>query len=149
MCVDNASMTRRTIRRTAKSHTTSHIAIVTPAIGSAIVTGRKKIESRFYRTIRPPIGSIRPGDHIFFKAVGGPFVQTVEVTRVREFRDLKPNDVSAVRREYGTKICGSTTYWRGKRNARYGSLIWFRPVDPPRRYPAVPRQYGNGWIVLP
>jgi ASC-1-like (ASCH) protein len=125
-----------------------HLAILRRDVVAALLSGRKRIETRFYRHRCLPLGRIRPGDVVHFKVSGGGVIGSARVTFVREFSALTPAAVDRLRRLYQDQVCAPAQYWTARRRCRYGVLIGIGPVrGPARRFP-VPRQYGGGWVVL-
>lgn len=126
----------------------THIAYVEPRIAEKIRTGKKRVESRFYRTERPPFGRIQVGDRLHFRAVGGGYAAAAKITRVREFRGLTPLRLSRIRAEFGDQIGATRAYWIKKRQSQVGVLIWFR-LDPMLAHPPAPaRQFGTAWLTM-
>ncbi len=125
-----------------------HVAVVDRGTAGRLLRGFKRVESRFYCTRRVPFGRIRVGDTIHFKLSGGAIIGCAGVTRVRQFADLDRDAISRLRRRYNRAICAPARYWAHRRRSRYGLLIWITRLCPPLRPVEVPRQYGNGWVVL-
>ncbi len=124
-----------------------HVAIVQRRFAELLLDGRKRIEARFYRTRRVPLGRIGPGESILFKLAAGPTFGIARVLRVRQFHDLHPARLRALRERYNAEICAPDEYWRARCGASYGVLVWVSPLaQPPRVF--VPRQHGSGWVIL-
>ena len=66
-----------------------------------ILSGQKKIESRWYLTKRKPWDSIKRGETVYFKDSGGPVRIRAEAGRVMQFADLTPQKVKEILDEYG------------------------------------------------
>ena len=66
-----------------------------------ILTGEKKIESRWYKVKRAPWGKIAPGDTVYFKDSGEPVAIKAEVDRIMQFSGLTPHKVKEILVEYG------------------------------------------------
>jgi len=124
-----------------------HVAIVDNDTAQDLLSGRKRVESRFARHRRPPYGCVSRGDHIYFKHSGDMVIGRAAVTRVLQFDDLTPGAIEDLRRRYNHAIRATPAYWYARRNRRFGVLIWLARLRPPDNAPAVPRQYGNGWIL--
>lgn len=126
----------------------AHVAIVTARIGRLLLRGEKTIESRFSRTRRPPLGCVSAGDLVHFKVCAGPVVCSRRVTALCEYEHLTQTTLLALKWRFGRKIGADSGYWEARRGCRFGVLMWLAPareVIPPAR---LPRQYGNGWLVL-
>jgi len=82
-----------------------HLAIMKKSwnLTRKILTGEKTIESRWYKTRRPPFDKIRIGDVIYFKDSGEPVRMKAEVSDVKQFSDLIPDKVHDILKEYGSR----------------------------------------------
>lgn len=126
-----------------------HVAIVSRAVAASLISGIKRLESRFTRSRRAPVGCISPGDAIYFKVSGGCIIGLSIAERVVELGGLTPSAVRSLHRAYGGLVAAPRGYWQARRAARYAVLVWLSPLVTPHESVAVPRQYGSGWIVLP
>jgi len=127
----------------------AHVAILRPPLDARILDGSKRIESRFTRTRQPPFGCVAPGDRLFFKRSAGPFVATAVVSRVLMLDALTPRRVDELAARYNRWIRGDDAFWRRKRNeARYGTLMWLRGVEPTDYRPPYRPQNMRAWYVL-
>jgi hypothetical protein len=126
-----------------------HVAIVTRWAAAALCAGSKRVESRFFRTRRAPLGRVRLGDLVHFKLSGGPLIGTCDVHRVEEWDSLDGAAVDNLRRRHNRLVRAPVSYWRARRRCRFGILIWVSDLRPAPARLRVPRQYGDGWIILP
>jgi len=80
-----------------------HVAIMRKSWGltSKILTGEKKIESRWYKTKYAPWGRIKSGEIVYFKDSGEPITVKTEVEKVIQFSDLTPKKVKQILDKYG------------------------------------------------
>ena len=80
-----------------------HIAIMKKSWGltQKILTGQKKIESRWYKTKHTPWNSIKSGETIYFKDSGEPVTLKAEVEKVMQFSDITPKKVKEILYHYG------------------------------------------------
>ncbi|QQR76304.1 ASCH domain-containing protein [Candidatus Nomurabacteria bacterium] len=80
-----------------------HVAIMKKSWGltQKILSGQKKIESRWYKSKHSPWGKIGKGDTVYFKDSGEPVSIKTEVEKVVSFSDLTPEKVSQILDEYG------------------------------------------------
>lgn len=80
-----------------------HVAIMKKSWGltQKILSGQKKIESRWYKSKYPPWGKIEKGDIVYFKDSGEPVSIKAEVGKVISFSDLTPKKVKRILGEYG------------------------------------------------
>lgn len=67
-----------------------------------ILSGQKKVESRWYKSKYAPWGKIGKGDVVYFKDAGEPVSIKAEVEKVISFSDLTPEKVSRILDEYGS-----------------------------------------------
>jgi hypothetical protein len=126
-----------------------HVAIVSPQAARELLSGRKRLETRFLRHWRPPLGVIRAGDIIHFKLSGGDFIGTTTATAVYQLLNLTPTTLQQLRKKLDRFIRAPGSYWRSRRSCRYGCLIWIGPLAATPTTLSIPRQYGNAWITLP
>lgn len=80
-----------------------HIAIMKKSWGltQKILSGQKKIESRWYKSKRAPWEKIIRGDIVYFKNSGEPVSVRAEVEKIISFSDLTPQKVKDILDEYG------------------------------------------------
>ena len=80
-----------------------HLAIMRKSwrLTDKILSGQKKIESRWYSVKYKPWDNIKEGEVIYFKDSGGPVKIKAEVSKVMQFADLTPRRVREILDEYG------------------------------------------------
>lgn len=80
-----------------------HVAIMKKSWGllPKILSGEKKIESRWYLTKHAPWGRIQAGDIVYFKNSGEPVTLKATVNRVLQFENLTPAKIHEILRTYG------------------------------------------------
>ena len=66
-----------------------------------ILSGEKRIESRWYVAKYPPWGRIQVGDTVYFKDAGEPVTVKAEVEKVLSFSDLNTPKVREILNQYG------------------------------------------------
>ncbi|MFA5934230.1 MAG: ASCH domain-containing protein [Candidatus Paceibacterota bacterium] len=66
-----------------------------------ILTGEKKIESRWYASNRSPWDRVEVGDTVYFKNSGEPITLKSGVEKVFQFSDLTPKKVQEILKVYG------------------------------------------------
>jgi hypothetical protein len=109
-----------------------HVAVMRRSWGltEKIVTGEKRIESRWYGTRYPPWDRIRPGETVYFKDSGGPVSVAAEVEKVLQISDLTRSRVRQVLDEYGAAdgIQRDRTgyFYEQFKDKRYCLLIFLR-----------------------
>lgn len=125
-----------------------HLAILKPAYLHAILAGTKTIESRLTKTRQPPHGRVTPGERLFLKASGGPFMATAVAGEVRSFDALTPKRIERIYERYNKQIGGDGTYWRARRDSRFITLIRLTEVEPIAVGPSYKPAYMKAWYVL-
>ena len=80
-----------------------HIAIMRKSWGltQKILTGQKKIESRWYKVKYAPWDRIKSDEVVYFKDSGNPVTIKTEVEKVIQFSDLTPERVKEILYQYG------------------------------------------------
>lgn len=80
-----------------------HVAIMRKSWGltQKILTGQKKIESRWYKIKYKPWDRIKSGETIYFKDSGSPVSIKAEVKKVIQFADITPKKVKQILDKYG------------------------------------------------
>ena len=126
-----------------------HVAILHKAYLKLVLTGEKTVESRLYRSARPPYGAIQPGERIYLKLAGGPFTALARAGRVEHHEALGPDDVDALHRRFEPAVRGGDAYWHAKRAARYATFVELVDVEPIDVGPAYRSDGYRAWFVLP
>ena len=72
-----------------------HLAIMKKSwkLTEKILSGKKKIESRWYSSKKAPWGKIKPGEKIYFKDSGEPVTVVAEVNHAVQYDALTPEKV--------------------------------------------------------
>jgi ASC-1-like (ASCH) protein len=80
-----------------------HLAIMKKSwdLTSKILSGKKKVESRWYKTKRPPWDLIKSGDVVYFKDSGEPVTIKAEVEKMMQFSRLTQVKVRKILDVYG------------------------------------------------
>lgn len=109
-----------------------HVAIMKKSWGltQKILSGQKKIESRWYKNKHSPWGQIKEGDAIYLKDSGGPVSVKAKVEKVISFSDLTPGKVKQVLSQYGGD-CGIEKdkikeFFEVFKNKRYCLLVFLK-----------------------
>ena len=79
-----------------------HVAIMRKSWGLVpkILTGKKKIESRWYKTKYPPWDKIKKGETVYFKDSGEPVSVKTQVDKVIQISELNPKKVKEILNKY-------------------------------------------------
>lgn len=80
-----------------------HVAIMKKAWGltEKVLSGEKKIESRWYMARCTPWDRIKAGETVYFKNSGEPVTIKTKVAKVLQFSDLNPVKVLEILKKYG------------------------------------------------
>lgn len=80
-----------------------HLAIMKKSWGltEKILSGQKKIESRWYKSKYAPWDKIKSGEIVYFKDSGSPVTLKARVGKVLQFADLTPKKVRDILNKYG------------------------------------------------
>lgn len=109
-----------------------HVAIMTKSLGfiPKILSGEKKIESRWYLSRKPPWNRIKRGDVVYFKNSGEPVTIKAQVAKVIQFDGLNQQKVRKILKDYGGKggialnnLSSSFTNFRSK---KYCVLVFLK-----------------------
>ena len=127
-----------------------HLAIFKGDGGEKILTGKKTIESRFSKRKDPPFGLISSGDLVYIKPSGKDVIGQFKVKKVIFFDGLGIGEIREIRQRWGEELAVDESYWKGKENSRYGTLIFIgessRYITSPVK---IPKKDLRGWVVLP
>lgn len=122
-----------------------HVAVFVEPFLSAVLDGRKTIESRFSLNRQPPYDCIEPGDIILLKRSGGPVVGIAEAGEA-QFFTLSPKVVSSLRERFATQMFAvDDSFWSARRDKNYATLIEIREVVPIRDV-TIPKRDRRGWV---
>ena len=133
-----------------------HLAIMKKSwkLTAKILSGRKKIESRWYKTKYPPWNLIHPGDAVYFKDSGQPVAIKTEVEKVLQFSDLTPKKVKEILDVYG-KDDGIEENEVKKffdifKNKKYCILVFLKNPQETEPFEVNKRGFGSmsAWISL-
>ena len=124
-----------------------HLVILKKAYLDAILEGRKKIESRFTRTRHHGFGRVGAGDKLFLKLSSGPVCATATVAAVKNFENLRQEQIVQLKQQYNQDICADDEYWCNKINCKFGFLVWLKDVKPIEPVRICKRDW-RAWVVL-
>ena len=125
-----------------------HLAVIRRPYLRLLVSGRKRIECRILRRRLAPVGTISPGDRIWFKQRCGPVLATAKVARVRWQTLHNCRQFDPIRRRYGKQICAEPGFWPTQEGVWHVGLIWLTEVDACGPI-AIKKRDRRGWVVLP
>lgn len=120
-----------------------------------VLTGEKRIESRWYKFKTGAWDKVHIGDRIYFKNSGEPVTVRAEVEKVEQYSDLSPARVARLLASYGQadgiKKSDVNRYVEMFRYKKYVALIYLK--DPKKIPPFEINKKGFGmmsaWLTLP
>lgn len=124
-----------------------HLVILKKPYLDAILSGRKRIESRFSITRRYAFGRVLAGDRLFLKVSSGPVCGTATVAAVKNFENLTPRRILEIKQQYNHHIGGRDEIWQSKMDSKFGFLVWLKDVtsiEPVR----ISKKDWRAWVVL-
>lgn len=131
-----------------------HIAIMKKSwkLTQKILTGEKKIESRWYKSKRAPWDKIKEGEVIYFKDSGEPVAIRAEVEKVLHFADLTPEKVKYILEKYEKEIRieNITESFERYKNKRYCLLIFLKNPQKVEPFHISKKGFGmmSAWICV-
>ena len=126
-----------------------HLAIFKGRGADLILTGKKSIESRFSKRKDPPFGAVSAGDLVYIKPSGKDIIGQFRVKKVIFFDGLDIGDIKGIRKRWGQELAVDESYWKGKEEARYGTLIFIGDSSQFLTSPVkIPKKDLRGWVVI-
>lgn len=131
-----------------------HLAIMSKQAIQAILSGRKKIETRFSLKKIAPFGGINRGDLVYMKSSGGDIIGQFRVKKVFSFEGLTKKDVEKIFEDFGEDIKTGDhkidiDYFQQKQATHFGTLIFIGEVEQFITSPIkIPKTDQRGWVVL-
>ena len=123
-----------------------HLAIFVEPYLSALLAGRKTIESRFGVHRRPPYLCVEPDDYILLKRSGGPVVG-VALAKSAEFYQLSPGVLADIRAKFAYQLFAlDDEFWESRAAKQYATLI---EVDDPIEVTSftIAKRDRQGWVT--
>ena len=124
-----------------------HLAILVEPYLTAILQGRKTIESRFTKHRVAPYGAIAVGDLLVLKRSSGPIVGLAVAAEIWSY-ELDPSIFRTLVEDFSAPL-GVTepAFWTQRQDARYATLVRLARVRaiPPLDFPKRDRR---AWVVL-
>ncbi len=133
-----------------------HIAIMKKSWGllEKILSGKKKIESRWYLSKRAPWDRIKAGEIIYFKNSGSPVSLKAEVEKVLQFENLTQEKVKEILDKWGGegRICvrDYNESLQSNKNKKYCILIFLKNPQAIKPFEINKKGFGNmsAWICV-
>ncbi len=133
-----------------------HVAIMKKSwkLTEKILFGKKKIESRWYKSKYSPWGKIKKGDIVYFKDSGEPVSIKAKVEKVITFSDLTPKKIKQILNKYakddGIDKNQLPKFFKRFKDKKYCLLIFLK--DPKKIKPFYINKTGFGmmsaWLVV-
>lgn len=133
-----------------------HVAIMKKSWGLTpkILSGRKKIESRWYKAKVCPWDRVKVGETIYFKDSGEPVSIKAEVEKVLQFSDLTPEKVKEILVVYGgsdgIEDKDTLVFYERFKNKKYCMLIFLKNPQKIEPFEINKKGFGimSAWIVV-
>lgn len=126
-----------------------HLAIFKGNGGELILSGKKTVESRFSKRKDPPFGIVSTGDLVYIKPSGKDLIGQFRVQKVIFYDGLDQQDIKEIKLKYGRNIVADSEYWKNKKDAKYGTLIFIGASSQFLTSPIrVPKKDLRGWMVM-
>ncbi len=119
-----------------------------------ILSGKKKIESRWYLSKRAPWDRIRAGEIIYFKNSGSPVSLKAEVEKVLQFENLTQEKVREILDKWGGegRICvrNYNESLKSNKDKKYCILIFLKNPQAVEPFEINKKGFGNmsAWICV-
>lgn len=133
-----------------------HLAIMKKSWGltDKILSGRKKIESRWYKNKTRPWDKIKKGDIVYFKDSGEPVKIKASVEKVIQFENLSPKKVAEILEIYGSddgiKKNKTSEFFKMFKNKKYCILVFLKNPIPVKPFEIDKTGFGamSAWITV-
>ena len=102
-----------------------HLAVFKEPFLSLVLSGKKKVESRFSIKKSSPYEKIKKGDVVILKESGGLVVGFFISGKVKFFNNLNTNTMKEIENTYSELACFGfdKNFWKTKSKTKYTSLI--------------------------
>jgi hypothetical protein len=122
-----------------------HVAVFVEPYLSAVLDGRKTMESRFGLTRQPPYDCVDNGDIILLKRSGGPVVGIAEAGETWSYT-LSPDVLRNLRERFaGQLFACDEEFWSARRNKNYATLIEIKDTIEVDAV-TIPKRDRRGWV---
>jgi len=133
-----------------------HLAIMKKDWGltQKILSGQKKIESRWYKVKYSPWYKIKANDTIYFKNTGEPVTIKATVKKVLQFSDLTPKLVEQLLYKYGPRdglgIDDLAKYFSMFKDKKYCIFVFLKNPQKVKPFDIDKTGYGamSAWISV-
>jgi len=133
-----------------------HLAIMRKSWGltDKILSGEKKIESRWYKVKYAPWDRIKKGDMVYFKDSGEGVRIKTKVDKVMQFSDLTPRRVKELLNKYGKadgiEKSDTSQFFKLFKNKKYCILIFLKNPRSIKPFKISKKGFGamSSWITI-
>lgn len=129
-----------------------HVAILSKKLKllDKIISGEKTIESRWYRSKKPPFGSITVGDKLYFKESGEPVSVKAEAEKVLFFENLTPKKIKEILLRYGSRIGVGVSYYELIKEKKFCTLVFLKDVKEIPAFSVDKKGFGmmTAWLTV-
>ena len=148
-CVPSRSAWHRRLLRQTQAEEVLvgvHLAIFVEPYLTAVLEGKKTIESRFAVTRRPPYNCIEPNDYILLKKSGGPVIG-LALAGSTHFYQLSPAVLTDLRQRFAQQLFAQDDlFWTDRAAKHYATLIELE--EPMAIQPVtIPKRDRQGWVT--
>ena len=123
-----------------------HLAIFVEPYLTAVLEGKKTIESRFAVTRRPPYNCVEAEDYILMKRSGGPVIG-LALAKATHFYQLSPAVLADLRHRFSRQLFAQDeSFWTQRADKQYATLIELEAaleINPL----AVDKRDRQGWVT--
>jgi len=122
-----------------------HLAVFVEPFLTAVLEGRKTMESRFTLTRQPPWRCVEAGDIILLKRSGGAVVGLARAGEAQS-HELSPSLVRRLRERFEVQLCATDDdFWSTRAEKNYATLIEISDVEPLSDV-AIEKRDRRGWV---
>ncbi len=136
-----------------------HIAILNPkkAKFEDILSGKKTIESRWYKNKIAPFNVIKEGDIVYFKKTAGEVLGLARVSSIIQVEKPNHNELKNLIKKYGGEglinLSGDTESifkWAINKNVNYVILVFLKNVKKIKPFQIDKSGFGNAaaWLCV-
>ena len=129
-----------------------HLAILSKKLKllDKIISGEKKIESRWYKFKKTPYQNISIEEFIYFKEAGDPVRFRARVDKVLFFENLNEDKIKEILSKYNHEICAPLSYAEEIKDKKFCTLIFIKEIEKIEPFNIDKKGFGlmSAWISL-
>lgn len=131
-----------------------HIAVMKSSwkLLQKILSGKKTIESRWYKSKKAPWNTVGKGDTVFFKDSGKPVTAKAQVEKVLQFQELNERKVMEIVQEYAKEIGIEKTeeFFHTVKDKKYCILVFLKNPEKVEEFEIDKKGFGlmNAWLTM-